>query len=322
LESRLRGNKTIFIDEIQRLPRLTNTIQALLDQKKQLRFFLTGSSARKLRREHANLLPGRIFSYQLGPLNFKEIGKNIDMQSALSTGLLPGIYTDADANSRREQAIQYAGIYLKEEIAAEGLARNIEGFARFLSFAAVSAGDILDLSKISTKAQIPRATATRFFELLEDTLLVRRCPAFSQSDRRRLIQHPRFYFFDTGVANGLLKNFAVSEDRKGRLFEAFVFNQIYDYLTALNIDFRLSFYRTEHGAEIDFILEYKKEIYAIEVKASTNVGLGDLKGFDSFAEFYKKKFHKIVLYMGKQPKCIAGVDIFPWDQGLDIIFGA
>lgn len=319
LEERILNHETIFIDEIQKLPKLTNTLQTLLDRNKKLKVFMTGSSARKLRRSHANLLPGRIFSFEMTSLNYLEIGENIDLQKALSTGLLPEIYSEGDVSFCQQMATQYAGIYLKEEIAAEGYAKNIEGFARFLGYLAASNGDILELSKTANKAQISRAAATRFFEILEDTLLIHRCPAFAKSEKSRLVQHPRFYFFDAGVVNGLLGNFAVSEDRKGQLFESFIFNQIYSVLKSKSENFRISYYRTEAGAEVDFILERDHHLFAIEVKASKNIGPSDLKGFQSFENFYQKKFNRLVLYLGESEKKINQVDIFPWKKGLEII---
>ncbi|MBI5185185.1 MAG: ATP-binding protein [Nitrospinae bacterium] len=315
LEQRIKGTnaRTIFIDEVQRLPNLLNTVQALIDESAgKLKFFLTGSSARKLRRGKANLLPGRIHAYHLAPLASMELDYRIDTQQCLQTGSLPGIYTDPDEKSRQKTLRSYCATYLKEEIQAEALARNIEGFARFLHVAAAHAGQYLDLAKFASEAQVPRQSAVRFFEILEDTLLVHRCESFAKSARRRLLQHPRYFFFDTGVLNGVLGNFHASEDRKGPLFEHFFFNQLINSAYAGDVDLRISSYRTSHGAEVDFIIEINDSLWAVEIKASQSIGRHDLRGMKSFSEYYGKKHFKAVAYMGKDVKRIEEIDALPW----------
>jgi len=319
LEQRLgatRNLRTVFLDEIQRLPSLLNTIQSILDRGGGPRFYLTGSSARKLRRGHANLLPGRVHTYSLGPLVSGELDRELDTRAALSTGTLPGIYVDPDGSSRVKTLSSYCATYLKEEIQAEALARNIEGFSRFLHVAAACAGSFLDLSKLASEAGIARQSAVRFFEILEDTLIVRRAEAFAKSERRRLVQHPRFFFFDTGVLNGVMGNFEPSPDRIGVLMEHLVFNQIVHTASSLDQDIRVSSFRTEHGAEVDFIVETRKDTWAVEVKASKSIGRHDLRGLKRFREFHGKKCGAVVLYLGTVEKRIEGIEILPWQVGL------
>ncbi len=305
--------QTVFIDEVQRLPSLLNTIQAILDEKRPpTKFYLTGSSARKLRRGNANLLPGRIHAYHLGPLVASELNYALDAKQSLETGTLPGILTESDDRERRKTLQSYAATYLKEEIQAEALTRDIEGFSRFLFVIAAEAGKFLDLSKLGASAGISRQSAVRYFEILEDTLVLRRCDAFRKSERRRLIQSPRFFFFDTGVLNGLMNNFTASGDRIGVLFEHLLFNQLIHSAAARDLEMRVSSYRTEHGAEVDFIVEFGKELIAVEVKASANVGKTDLRGLQSFAEYYGRKHRSVVAYLGHTRKIIEGVDILPW----------
>ncbi|MBT7713468.1 MAG: ATP-binding protein, partial [Deltaproteobacteria bacterium] len=170
--------KTVFIDEVQRLPGLLNTVQSILDdQDNMIKFYLTGSSARKLKRGKANLLPGRVFNYQLGPLVTSELNYRIDTEKALSTGTMPGVYSENNPKFRYKTLRSYASTYLKEEIQAEALARNLEGFSRFLYFAAIYSGHFLDISKLASEAQVPRQSAVRYFEILEDTLIVNRSPS-------------------------------------------------------------------------------------------------------------------------------------------------
>lgn len=308
---------TVLIDEVQRLPSLLNTLQAILDRPdNHVRFFLTGSSARKLRRGGANLLPGRIHTYRLGPIASLEVDHRLDTRQALSTGTLPGVLTEPDRATREKTLRSYAGTYLKEEIQAESLTRNLEGFARVLTTVAEWAGHHLDLSKIAQAAQVSRQTAVRYFEILEDTLVVVRADPFTKSISRRLVQHPKFFFFDVGVRNGLLGAFDVSPDRIGALFEHLVFTQITASAAALDLDVRVSSYRTEHGSEVDFIVEIGREVWAIELKASRNVAPAALRGLLAFADFYGKRHQALVLYMGDDARQIDGIDVLPWQQGL------
>jgi len=309
--------QTIFIDEVQRLPSLLNTVQALLDSAPQrYKFFLTGSSARKLRRGQANLLPGRIFTYHLGPVVSREMDYSLDTNQALAHGTLPGILCESDLKTKEKTLTSYAATYLKEEVQAEALTRNLEGFARFLSICAEYAGRFLDLSKLAADSQIARQTAVRYFEVLEDCLIVHRLAPFAKGARRRLVQHPRFYFFDPGVLNGLLGNFHLSADRIGNLFEHLICSQILSSAAALDQTVNLYAYRTEHGAEVDFIVNMNQETIAIETKASRNIGPSDLRGFDSFADYYGKPHRAVVFYLGSERRKIGPVDIFPWQEGM------
>lgn len=322
LEARLAAGtfRTVFIDEIQRLPSLLNTIQALLDQgSPPIKFYLTGSSARKLKRGGANLLPGRLHTYHLGPIVASELAYRMDAIRALETGTLPGIWTEDDARERRKTLQTYAATYLKEEIQAEALTRNIEGFSRFLFVIAAEAGKFLDLSKLAGAAGIPRQSALRFFEILEDTLVLRRCEAFRKSSRRRLVQRPRFFFFDVGVLNGLLNNFTASADRLGGLFEHLVFNQLLDSAAARDRDVRVSSYRTEHGAEVDFIVEDGHTMLAVEAKASTMISRVDARGFRSFAEYSGRRHRAIIAYLGTTRKILDGIEILPWQTLLETL---
>ena len=201
----------------------------------------------------------------------------------------------------------------------EALTRNIEGFSRFLFVVGAEAGKFLDLSKLAGAAGIPRQSALRFFEILEDTLVVRRCEAFRKSARRRLMQHPRVFFFDTGVLNGLLHNFTASADRMGGLFEHLVFNQLLDSAAARDRHIRVSSYRTEHGAEVDFIVEDGRHTLAVEAKASTMISRVDPRGFRSFAEYYGRRHRPVIAYLGTTRKVLEGIDVLPWQTLLETL---
>ena len=312
-------NKFIFIDEVQRIPSLLNTVQALIDENKTIKFYLTGSSARKLRRGQANLLPGRIHNYNLGPMSLTE-AKETDLEKLLTLGSLPGIYLDEDIAGAKKTLRSYAATYLREEIQAESLTRNLEGFSRFFDLMCARSGDFIDFSKISSLAQIERMSAKRYFDILIDTLIAAPIEAFAKSPKRRLIQHPKFYFFDVGVLNGCLGNFVVSADRKGMLFEHLCLQMILSEFKGRDQDFRVSVYRTEAGAEVDFIIECNRELFAIEIKASKNIGAHDLRGLKSFADFYGKKHKSIIIYLGERTLEIDGTKIFSLPDAVEYLF--
>jgi len=316
-----RGRQlTVLIDEVQRLPSLLDTLQVLLDQEgNRLKLYLTGSSARKLRRGHANLLPGRIHTYHLGPLACGELDYTLDTRRALATGTLPGVLTEPDRATREKTLRSYAATYLKEEVQAEALTRNLEGFARFLSIAAEWAGHHLDLSKLAQAAQVARQSAVRYFEILEDTLIVHRTEPFTKSLSRRLVMHPKFFFFDVGVRNGLLGAFDASADRIGALFEQLVFAQLTASAAARDVEIRISSYRTEHGAEVDFIVELDREVWALELKATRNMSRTSFRGLRSFAEFYGQRHRPLVLYLGDEPRRIDGIEVLPWQEAIKTI---
>ena len=277
---------------------------------------MSGSSARKLRRGNANLLPGRVHTYELGPLTCGELDYQLDSRVALATGTLPGVFTERDAATRQKTLRSYAATYLKEEVQAESLTRNLEGFARFLGVTAVWAGQHLDLSKLAAAAQVARQSAVRYFEILEDTLIVRRAEPFTRSLSRRLVQHPKFYFFDVGVRNGLLGSFDASADRVGSLFEQLVFSQLVAGAAAADVDLRIASYRTAHGGEVDLIVERPRQVWAIELKAGRTVSGTDLRGLRSFGEFYGKRHQARVWYLGDERRRVDGVDVLPWQEGV------
>jgi uncharacterized protein len=321
LRKRISGSRRIYIDEVQKIPSLLNTVQALVDENKRLQFLLTGSSARKLKRGKANLLPGRILTYNLGPLNMSELGPKFEINKLLSLGSLPGIYTEPSPELARKILRSYASTYLREEIQAEALTRNLEGFSRFFDIIASRSGDFVDFTKFSSQAMIERTSAKRYFETMVETLVLQEVPAFAKSSRRRLVQHPKYYFFDVGVLNGCLSNFNISPDRKGNLFEHLCMQMIVSEAKGRDLDFRLSVYRTDAGAEVDFILELGSKIYAIEVKATTNIGGHDLRGLKSFTDFIgKKPKNSIIIYLGTENLNIDGVEAMPLHTAIQKIF--
>jgi predicted AAA+ superfamily ATPase len=305
----------VFIDEVQRVSSVLNTIQYLIDKKKGYQFILTGSSARKLKKGKANLLPGRLHAYDLGPVVSSELGYQANTNSLLAFGALPGVITEMQSREIKKLLRSYTTTYLNEEIKAEALTKNLEGFTRFLFNIAVDSTKYMDLTKVSKMIAVPRQTTQRFFEILEDTLLVQRLEVFAKSEKRRLIQHPRFFIFDNGVLNSLLNNFNVSADRIGQLFENLFITQLMTSLKSADLEFRLSSYRTDAGAEVDVVLEVNNKIYAIEIK-SGQFAKSSLGGLRSFKKFVGQQVECIIVVPDGQQKVIEDIQVMPWQSFL------
>ncbi len=308
---------TVLIDEVQRLPSLLNTIQALVDQNKKLKFFLTGSSARKLKRGGANLLPGRVLNYKLGPLVCAELDYKMDTGRVLTMGSLPEVYLSKSEKLATSLLRSYVANYLKEEIQAEALTRSLDSFSRFLQESILSTGQFIDYTKLSKKTKISRHACPRYFDILEDTMVGQRVLPFPElTASLKLIKHPKFYFFDTGVYNGLLNNFVASQDRMGVLSEQLVFNQLVHSAWAYEKELELSTFRTHAGEEVDFILKLDHDVFGVEVKTSANLISDDFLGLQFFAKNFPKARGLFVFHMGTQEKKFGKIHALPWQKGL------
>lgn len=318
----LRSPGLIVIDEIQRLPSMLNTVQSIIDDPaRRFRFILTGSSARKLRRGGANLLPGRIILEYMDPFTFSEAGDSFVLERAMQVGMLPGIYSDPeDAIATLDS---YVEVYLREEIRAEALVRNLGDYARFLDIMAVLSGQWLNYSKISSETEIPKETVRRYTALLEDTLLIFRLPPFAprQKITRRVSQRDKFLFFDIGVRNAILgiHRRPVTLDQKGATFEQWLVLQMIYLNRVLRKDWRLSSYRTDGGAEVDLVVERAEDILGIEIKAGRNVSASDCRGLFSLAETVGryKPVQKWIVYTGSRRQLMDnGVHVLPYAEAL------
>lgn len=305
----LKKKSLIAIDEIQRIPSLLNTIQALIDQGHQHRFLLTGSSARKLKRGGANLLPGRIILNYLDPLSIWELGKKFNLNRSLSLGNLPGVYLDQQEGA--ETLSSYATVYLREEIQAEALVRNVGDYARFLDIAAQVSGQWVNYSKLASDAEIPKETIRRYFTLLEDTLLIHRLNPFrSTINKRHGIGRDRFIFFDMGVRNALLglHDQVLDPIAKGQLFEQWFILQLIIYNRAFGKNWRISSFRNKNGQEVDCILQTHKKLIAIECKLAKTIHQSELKGLIAFQKTMgsSKKLDSYIIYHGENRQKLAG----------------
>lgn len=275
-------DKFVVIDEIQRLPILLNEVHLLIEERG-IKFLLTGSSARKLRRGGVNLLGGRARTIYMHPLTSHELGERFELKRALRSGLLPSIYLSDDPDA---DLAAYAGTYLHEEVVAEGATRNIPAFSRFLKVAALCSGTMINFTNIASDSQVPRTTIHEYFEILRDTLLVHEIPAWRRSVKRKPIKTSKYYFFDIGVVGHLQGRKPVPRTREyGEAFETFIMQELIAYRDYRSGD-PVSYWRSTSGFEVDFILG---DHTAIEVKAKENVSADDLKSLRAIAEENKLK---------------------------------
>ncbi|OFZ82174.1 MAG: hypothetical protein A2583_07645 [Bdellovibrionales bacterium RIFOXYD1_FULL_53_11] len=312
----------VIIDEIQKAPRLLDVVHKLIFEKAAL-FALTGSSARKLRRGHANMLAGRAFSFNLHPLSFTEVGPDFDLHDVMRWGSLPAIQGYPAELEKKRYLLSYVQNYIKEEILVEQIVRNIEPFRAFLEVTAQSNTLIINYARLAREAQIEPKSVERYFEILSDTLLGFILPPFSRSIRKRQVQSPKFYFFDMGVTNALSGSMHAPVPGSygyGRAFEQIVVTEAYRLNDYHEKNCKLSFLRTKDGVEIDLVVEHGRELALVEIKSSTNVCENDLKGLRSLAKDIKGR--KYVFCNEKwSRRTTDGINILPWREGLKEIFG-
>ena len=308
------GPQPVIIDEIQRIPSLLHEVQWLMVNTG-AKFILSGSSPRKILKSGTNLLGGRALRYELYPLIKKEI-PDFDLLRALNHGLLPRHYL-----SERPQKLlsAYIGSYLQDEIIAEAKIRNIGSFTRFLEIAAFSNGEMVNYSNIASDCGVSPPTVREYFQILEDTLLGRFVPSFQKKPKRRIIQSPRFYYFDVGIANYLLKrgNILAGSETFGKAFEHYIYLEIYAHRQYSQSAYPISYWRTTSGLEVDFILGDHE--VAVEVKATPNASARHLKGLKSFADEYTVK-RKILVSLDPVPRKSGDILILPWSRFLELLW--
>ncbi len=282
----------ILIDEIQRVPKLLDIVHALMEQRPNLQFILCGSSARKLRHGASNLLGGRALFRTMHPLTLDELSDDFNLQLILAYGSLPKIYSILKQKKTKEAQDflrAYAITYLREEIKAEALVRNLQGFQNFLDIAVAQYAEQINFSAVSRDCQVALSTVREYYSILEDTLIGVFLYPYLKSQRKRMSHQPKFYFFDNGVTRALLGTLQdppnISE--QGRLFEQWILQEIIRLNEYHQKDWRLSFWRTSHGAEVDLLISRgTKLLYAIECKFSNQPSSSDLSGLRSFHENY------------------------------------
>jgi predicted AAA+ superfamily ATPase len=303
----------VIIDEIQKLPLLMDEVHLMIEELGQ-RFLLTGSSARKLRRTHTSLMAGRAKIIYLHPFVSAEV-PNFDLDRTLLYGQLPPIYLSTDPE---DELAGYVGEYLKEEIQAEALSRNIDNFSRFLDRAAYTNAQLINFESVASDAQVPARTVREYYSVLEDTLIGKMLEPIQQIGSRKVISRGKFYFFDTGVVHQLQKIYSLPELSAGYgdAFESFIFHELRTYLNYNNRRESLHFWRTTNGVEVDFILGGK---IGIEVKASRSVDSKDMKGLRALAE-EGKMVRLIVVSRDPERRQVRDIEIWPYRMFLEALW--
>lgn len=298
----------IIVDEVQRIPELLNEVHRLIEKYK-YKFILTGSSARKLRRKGQNLLGGRALTYSLHPLTAQELKEDFRLEHSLKYGHLPCAYTESDPKAYLES---YVKTYLEEEIRQEGLTRNLSAFSRFLEAASFSQGSLLNISSVARECAIERKAVENYFSILEDLLIAYRLPVFAKKAKRRLIAHPKFYFFDVGAYRTLRPKgpLDMPEEIEGVAFETLFLQELVAINDALNLGYEISFWRTSNNMEVDFVLYGNRGIKAFEVKRSGKITSSSLSGLKSFLKEYPMA-RAYLIYGGERYMRQGAIEILP-----------
>ncbi len=313
----------VVVDEVQKVPFILDEVHRYMNGNGPLKFCLTGSSARKLKRGKANLLAGRAFSMTMGPLTSVELGADFDLESILAFGSLPSAILFSVPQKTRYLRT-YTHTYLKEEIQVEGAVRKLPSFTKFLELAAHENGNILNFSNLSREIGIDIKTCQSYFQILEDTLLGFYIPAWTKSVRKQQLSHPKFYLFDTGVTRALTQQLSLpilpKTTEYGRAFEQFWVTELMRMNDYRETDFRF-YYLATHSMEIDLVIERPgKPVLFIEFKSSEFIQIRDIKPLISIVKDVDGS-QGICLCKEPQKRIVDGVLICPWQEALQEIFG-
>ena len=301
----LNAGDTVVIDEIQKIPQLLDEVHSLIFRKN-IRFILSGSSPRKLKRQGANLLGGRALKEILYPLTSAEI-PDFDILKAVQYGTLPRHYLISDPWKRLSA---YIGVYLNEEIREEALSRQLRTFSRFMEMAAFTNGEIVVYKNIAQDCGIDYRTVKDYFEILVDTLVGYLIPPFTRTQKRRSVQSPKFYYFDVGIANYLRnrRNIQLGSVDFGHAFEHFIIQELIAYLGYNEKEEKLFYWHTSSGYEVDVIIGDGR--IAIEIKATEEIQSRHLKGLKAFQEEFTG-CRLIAVSFDSRHRITNGVEVYP-----------
>ena len=302
------GDRQIVIDEIQKVPALLNEIHWLIENRG-LHFALCGSSARKVKKGAANLLGGRAVRYELHGISACELAESFDLDRLLNRGYLPRIYGARQPNRLLDA---YIADYLKEEVAAEGLVRNLPAFSNFLDAASFSDGEIVNFTNIARETHVSSHTVKSYFEILTDTLLGRWLPAYRKRAKRRVIGAPKFYFADVGLVNRLGRRGELRPGGElyGKAFENWVYHELAAGIDYMEKDTELAYWRLAGGTEVDFVIGDME--LAIEAKSGDNITNNHLKGLRQLAREYPGVSRMVVCREPKARRTDDGIDLLPF----------
>ncbi|MDE0393309.1 MAG: ATP-binding protein [Gammaproteobacteria bacterium] len=308
------ARRDVVVDEIQRVPELLNVVHELMTMRSGHRFVLTGSSARTLRRGGVNLLAGRAIVRTMHPFMAGELGSAFNLATALALGTVPTVRSSDDPASA---LAAYASLYVEQEVRAEGLARDVGSFSRFLEAAAFSHAATLNVSQVARECETSRSTVSGYLELLADLLLAFRLPVFTRRAKRRLVAHPRFFYFDCGVFRSLRPSGPLDrpDEIAGPALEGLVAQHLRAWLAYSGTEGKLYYWRTRTGAEVDFVLYGAPGIWGIDVMNAGRIRPADLRGLRAFGNEYPES-RRILLYRGEHRLVRNGVLCLPADAFL------
>ena len=313
----------VVIDEIQKIPRLLDGVHQLIEEKQKI-FVLSGSSARKLKRQSANLLAGRAFVYHLYPFSFVEIGEDFDLYAALQYGTLPRNSDFVLPDEKQQYLMSYAHTYLKEEIVSEQWVRNLDPFRRFLEVSAQCNGKIINYANIARDVGVSEKTVKVYFEILEDTLIGFFLEPFHHSFRKRLSQKPKFYYVDTGIARALSRTLSLPLQEKtsayGESFEHYIILECLRLANYFKPEYRFSYLKTKDDAEIDLIVDRPGLPHLfIEIKSSESVDEVQLNTLSSLAKDFGA-CEAVCFSRDTYAKKFSNVTVYPWMEGIKKYF--
>ncbi len=325
IEQRLRDipekdSLIILIDEVQKLPELLDEVHYLIERHRgQIQFLLSGSSARKLKRSGANLLAGRAWTLKLHPLSSQEL--ELDLRKVLAIGTLPGIYRETLSSAKRSLKA-YVETYLREEVMQESLVRKIDHFIRLLDIAGQVNGEPVNFTALARDSGVSVKTVQEYFDILVDTLIAFRIDGWSYSVRKQLRQSPKYYFFDCGVLNAirgeLQTELKPGSYRYGKLFETFIVNELIRANDYNESDYRLYYWRTNTGMEVDLVLTRSPNDAprAVEIKSQSSPKESDLKGLIAFAS-ENEKANLFCLCQTTRKYSLGPIQVLPWQKGIE-----
>ncbi|MBI2634124.1 ATP-binding protein [Candidatus Peregrinibacteria bacterium] len=298
----------IIIDEVQRVPALLNEIHRLIEKQK-LKFILTGSSARKLYHRGTNLLAGRALTFHLYPLTAAELGRDFSLKHSLAFGHLPSTFNE---NNPKKYLESYVMTYLEQEIQQEGVTRNLGAFSRFLEAASFSQGSILNVSEVARECAVHRKSVENYFSILEYLMIARKLPLFSKRAKRRLLAHSKFYFFDVGVYRTLRPSGPLDapEEIEGIALESLVLQELIAMNDYHGWNYKLSFWKTQTGNEVDFVLHGSKGFFGMEIKRTSKILYHHLKNLKIFLKDYPQA-KGLILYGGTRKLWEGNIQIVP-----------
>lgn len=303
----------VILDEVQRVPLLLHEVHRLIEDS-HFKFILTGSSARKLKQKEINLLAGRALTYHMYPLTALELKSDFNIQHSLKWGHLPSTFSEADPKKYLES---YISTYLREEIQNEGLTRNLGAFSRFLETASFSQGAVLNISSVAQDSGINRKVVENYFSILEDLMIAHRVPIFTKKAKRKIIAHPKFYFFDAGVYRAIRPKgpYDLPEETDGAAIETLIFQELRAINSYLDLGYEIFYWRTVDQVEVDLIMYGENGLKAIEIKRTSKLNQRDFHGLKSFSKDYPMA-KCYLLYGGDRKLFENNIEVIPIEEFL------